>query len=463
MRAAVEEAGYPERMNRPPSRPTPLPRRRPRHRGDDLCLVREPDRAPAQQARRRERDGELRDREGRGALPAGRLAVADLVAAVEAAGYHATVPATTSYDDGAEATRSAAPPARRLGGAARRPSSLMAMVPGAAVPGLAVAVARAGHARRGVGRAAVPPGRLDQRPARRDHDGHPGLARRARRVRLVAVALVFGTAGMIGMTHPFELTPPAPRRRRTSTSRPPRASRPSCWPAATSRPGPSGGRAPRCARWSSWAPATSPCSATAPRSASPSSGSPWATSSWCGRGRRSPPTAPSPTARPPWTRRCSPASPCRSRSVPATRSSAPPSTPVAGWSCAPPASGPTPSWRRWPGSSRRPRAARPPAQRLADRVSAVFVPLVIALVAGDLRHLAAARWRVDRRVHRRGRGADRRLPVRARPGHAGGADGRHRPRRPARHPGQGPRGARAEPPRRHRACSTRPARSPPAG
>ena len=41
-------------------------------------------------------------------------------------------------------------------------------------------------------------------------------------------------------------------------------------------------------------------------------------------------------------------------------------------------------------------------------------------------------------VHRRGRRADHRLPVRARAGHADRAARRHRPRRPARHPDQGP-------------------------
>ncbi len=40
--------------------------------------------------------------------------------------------------------------------------------------------------------------------------------------------------------------------------------------------------------------------------------------------------------------------------------------------------------------------------------------------------------------------------MRARPGHADRADGRHRPRRPARHPDQGPRGAGVHPPGRHR-------------
>ncbi len=54
------------------------------------------------------------------------------------------------------------------------------------------------------------------------------------------------------------------------------------------------------------------------------------------------------------------------------------------------------------------------------------------------------------RVHRRRRGPDHRLPVRAGPGHADRADGGHRPRRPARHPHQGARGAGVHPPDRHR-------------
>ena len=89
-------------------------------------------------------------------------------------------------------------------------------------------------------------------------------------------------------------------------------------------------------------------------------------------------------------------------------------------------------------------------QRLADRVSGVFVPVVIALAVGHARVLARHRRRRGRRVHRRGRRAHHRLPLRPRPGHADRADGRHRPRRPARHPDQGPRGARVDPPRRHR-------------
>ena len=52
-------------------------------------------------------------------------------------------------------------------------------------------------------------------------------------------------------------------------------------------------------------------------------------------------------------------------------------------------------------------------------------------------------------LHRRGGGADHRLPVRPRARDADRADGRHRPGRPARHPHQGPRGPRVHPPRRH--------------
>ena len=89
-------------------------------------------------------------------------------------------------------------------------------------------------------------------------------------------------------------------------------------------------------------------------------------------------------------------------------------------------------------------------QRLADRISAVFVPIVIALAVGTFGVLAGRRRRCDGRVHRGGRGADHRLPVRAGPGDADRAAGRHRPRRPARHPDQGPGGAGVHPPGRHR-------------
>ena len=59
--------------------------------------------------------------------------------------------------------------------------------------------------------------------------------------------------------------------------------------------------------------------------------------------------------------------------------------------------------------------------------------------------------RCERRVrdHDRRRGADHRLPLRARPRDADRPARRHRARRPAGHPDQGPRGARGDPPHRH--------------
>ena len=92
-------------------------------------------------------------------------------------------------------------------------------------------------------------------------------------------------------------------------------------------------------------------------------------------------------------------------------------------------------------------AGKAAVQRLADRVSAIFVPIVIADRARHARRLAARRRRRRRRVHGRGRRADHRLPLRDGTRDADRADGRNRPRRPARHPDQRPGGARADPPR----------------
>ena len=61
--------------------------------GHDLRVVREPDRAQAQQARRRQRERELRDGEGDASTSTRRsTAPEELVAAVEAAGYGAVLP-----------------------------------------------------------------------------------------------------------------------------------------------------------------------------------------------------------------------------------------------------------------------------------------------------------------------------------------------------------------------------------
>ena len=63
----------------------------------------------------------------------------------------------------------------------------------------------------------------------------------------------------------------------------------------------------------------------------------------------------------------------------------------------------------------------------------------------------------DVRLHRRGRRADHRLPVRARARDADGAAGRHRPRRPARACSSRARRSSSPPARSTRSCSTRPA------
>ena len=81
---------------------------------------------------------------------------------------------------------------------------------------------------------------------------------------------------------------------------------------------------------------------------------------------------------------------CRSRSRRARGRRARRSTPTGGSSCARPGSAPTPRSRRSRGWSRQAQSGKAPVQRLADRVSAVFVPIVIALSLRDARRLARA-------------------------------------------------------------------------
>ena len=88
-------------------------------------------------------------------------------------------------------------------------------------------------------------------------------------------------------------------------------------------------------------------------------------------------------------------------------------------------------------------------QRLADRVSAVFVPVVMGLSLATLVGWLGDRARRDRRIHRRCRRADHRLSVRTRPGHPNRPDGRHRTWRPTRNHHQRASGLRVDPEGRH--------------
>ena len=168
------------------------------HRRHDLRVVREPDREEAEQARRRHRDRQLRHREGQGHLRRRRR---PRPRSSRRSRPPATPPRCRSRERrprrrgrADDPIRAAAAPADRLaraGGAGDRAGD----GPGAAVHLLAVALADAGRAGRGVGGVAVPPGRVDEPAARRGHHGHADLDGHARRVRLVAVRAVLRRRG----------------------------------------------------------------------------------------------------------------------------------------------------------------------------------------------------------------------------------------------------------------------------
>ena len=396
---------------------------------------------------------------------AGGVDVADLIATVEAP---ATPPSCPPPPQPGRATRRRrragrrptpdaelhrAAPAAARSAAARRARRRAGDGPGAAVRQLAVALAHPGRAGRRLGRAGPstgPPGPTSGTAPPPWTPSSPSA--RSPRFGWSLWALFFGDAGMPGMKHRFELTVARRRRRRQHLPRG-RRRRHRVHPRRPLLRGPrqAAGRAPRCAPCWSWAPRTSPCCADGGEVRIPIAelavgdrfvvrpGEKIATDGDGRRGhlgrRRLDADRRVRAGRGRAGRRRHRRH--RQRRRPAGRAR-------------PPGSAPTPSSPGWPGWSRTRRTARPPVQRLADRIS------------GGLRarRHRARRWppsafwlgdrrTADRRVHRRRRRADHRLPVRLGPGHADRAAGRHRPRRAARHPHQGPRGAGVHPPGRH--------------
>ena len=149
-----------------------------------MCVVRGTGGEEAQPARRRHRHGELRDREGArrgdrgGVRPRPRRACRR-----DRVHRQRGDPGRSS---GRGRDRLAAPPPAGLAGP-HGPGGRHGDGAGAPVRLLAVGLAGPGHARRALGRLAVPPRRVDQPATPGDDDGHAHLRRDTGRIRLVAL------------------------------------------------------------------------------------------------------------------------------------------------------------------------------------------------------------------------------------------------------------------------------------
>ena len=271
-----------------------------------MRVVRRPHREEAEPARRRRGERQLRDREGARVRAGG------------GDGRRADRPSSRSWAT-PRPCPSPRPPRTEPRGprgagaahpAAGQPRAVRAGggdvdVAVAAVRVLAVGRAHARRAGRRVGRAAVPPGGVAEPAARRGHDGHADLHGHARRVRVVAVRAVPRHRRRAGHGAPVPADDRADRRRRQHLPRG-RGRRDDVHPRRPVLRG--AGQAP-CRLGAARAAVVGGQGrrGAARRAGDPgarSSGWPSATGSWCGRGRRSPPTAWSRRARRRWTRAC---------------------------------------------------------------------------------------------------------------------------------------------------------------